>query len=153
AAIGVTPQPVLTYLANSIRVSDREVPYSLVTATDLTAIAPNLTTGSVPPLVLNEWAARDLSAKVGDPVTLEYYVWEEPGRLVTRSAGFQLAAIVPIDGLAADRDLAPTYPGITEAKSLADWDPPFPIDLSRVRRIDEDYWEKYRTTPKAFVPL
>jgi hypothetical protein len=45
------------------------------------------------------------------------------------------------------------YPGITEADGLGDWDPPFPIDLSRVRRIDEDYWDRHRTTPKAFVPL
>jgi putative ABC transport system permease protein len=45
------------------------------------------------------------------------------------------------------------YPGITEARTLGEWDPPFPIDLKRVRRIDEDYWDKYRTTPKAFVPL
>ena len=37
------------------------------------------------------------------------------------------AAIVPIAGAAADRDLAPVYPGITESDTLADWDPPFPI--------------------------
>src|SRR5207248_7049716 len=84
---------------------------------------------------------------------LDYYVWEEPGRLVTRIAGFQVAAVVPIEGAAADRRLAPVYPGITEARTLGDWDPPFPIDLKRVRRVDEDYWDKYRTTPKAFVPL
>src|SRR5207244_7775651 len=68
-------------------------------------------------------------------------------------ADFRIAAVVPIDGAAADRDLAPIYPGITEAKSLADWNPPFPIDLRRVRRSDEEYWDKYRTTPKAFGPL
>jgi len=91
--------------------------------------------------------------KVGDPITLEYFAWEEPGRLVTRTAGFEVAAIVPIAGAAADRDLAPVYPGISDTSSLRDWDPPFPIDLRRVRRVDEDYWDKYRTTPKAFVPL
>ena len=59
---------------------------------------------------------------------------------------------MPIEGLAADRQLAPEYPGISGADSLADWDPPFPIDLSRVRPQDERYWTEYRTTPKAFVP-
>ena len=103
--------------------------------------------------MLNDWTARDLAARVGDPLTLEYYTWEEPGRLVTHTAEFQIAAVVPIAGAAADRDLAPIYPGITEAKTLGDWDPPFPIDLHRIRRIDEDYWERYRTTPKAFIPL
>ncbi len=60
---------------------------------------------------------------------------------------------MPIQGGAADRTLAPVYPGISDSDTLADWDPPFPIDLRRVRRIDEDYWKQYRTTPKAFVPL
>jgi putative ABC transport system permease protein len=105
------------------------------------------------PIILNDWAARDLAVKVGDPITLEYYAWEEPGRLITRTADFEIAAIVPIAGAAADRDLAPVYPGISDSASLGDWDPPFPIDLRRVRRIDEDYWDKYRTTPKAFVAL
>src|SRR6185503_3824446 len=49
--------------------------------------------------------------------------------------------------------LAPVYPGLTESDSIADWDPPFPIDLRRVRPIDEEYWRKFRTTPKAFVRL
>jgi ABC-type lipoprotein release transport system permease subunit len=80
-------------------------------------------------------------------------VWEEPGRLLTRTADFQVAAIVPIEGAAADRNLAPHFPGITESDTLADWDPPFPIDLRRVRRVDEDYWKRYRTTPKAFIQL
>jgi hypothetical protein len=62
-----------------------------------------------------------------------------------------VAGIVPVD--AADRDLAPVYPGISDSLSLRDWDPPFPLDLRRIRPVDEAYWEKYRTTPKAFVPL
>ena len=58
-----------------------------------------------------------------------------------------------MQGAALDRDMVPDYPGITESESLGDWDPPFPMDLSRVRPIDEEYWDKYRTTPKAFIRL
>jgi hypothetical protein len=36
---------------------------------------------------------------------------------------------------------------------MGDWDPPFPVDLSKIRPVDEKYWDAYRTTPKAFVPL
>jgi putative ABC transport system permease protein len=61
--------------------------------------------------------------------------------------------VVPIAGLAADKDLVPAYPGITGSENLSDWNPPFPIDLKRVRPKDEDYWHQYRTTPKAFIPL
>jgi hypothetical protein len=102
---------------------------------------------------LNEWTARDLAARVGDPLTLEYAVWEPPGRLIRRTAGFRIAAVVPMQGLAADRTLAPVYPGLTDSESMARWDPPFPIDLRRVRPVDEDYWKKFRTTPKAFIRL
>ena len=146
--------PVLTYLANTLRSGDREVPYSLVTATDLARIAPQAAASdpSHPPIVINEWTAQDLGAKPGDPLTLEFYVWQEPGYLETRTAEFRIAAVVPIADGAADRDLAPDYPGITEADTLGDWDPPFPIDLKRVRPKDEDYWKQYRTTPKAFIP-
>ena len=141
AAMGMTATPVFTYLANTIRVGDREIPYSLVAA--MGPIKPEASR-------VNEWAARDLGAKVGDTVTLEYYVWKDEGRLATESATFPLTAIVPTRD---ERDLAPEYPGMTDAESLQDWDPPFPVDLRRVRPRDEEYWKQYRTTPKAFIPL
>jgi putative ABC transport system permease protein len=157
-AVDVTA--VLTWLANGLAAGERSVPYSLVTALGPDAggdeaLATLLATadGQAPPIVLNEWAARELGPSVGDPIELEYYRWEDAGRLVTDRATFRYAGTVPIDGLAADRSLTPDYPGISDTNSLADWDPPFPIDLRRVRPIDEEYWQRYRTTPKAFVPL
>ena len=153
---GLTAHPVFSYLANAIRSGTKEVPYSLVAATSIPAIVPpgyldQSQAPARPPMVLNDWTARDLDVRVGDPITIDYYVWQEPGILVTRHADFAVGAIVPISGAAADRDLVPVYPGITEADTLGDWDPPFPIDLKRVRPKDEEYWEQYRTTPKAFI--
>jgi ABC-type antimicrobial peptide transport system permease subunit len=148
--------PVFSYVANSISSGNKSIPYSLVTAIQDETFAQMSGEESVDskvPLVLNEWAARDLGASTGDPVTLEYYVWHNDGRLETKTANFQLKAIVPIDGIAADRNLVPDYPGISESPSLADWDPPFPVSLDRIRQQDEDYWDQYRTTPKAFIPL
>jgi putative ABC transport system permease protein len=141
-------EPVLTYLANGIRANGREIPYSVVTALP----APPAPAGE-DGITLNQWAARDLGAKVGDAVTLDYYVWKSDGQLHTESAGFHLTQIVPIAGAAADRDYTPDYPGITQSNSLHDWDPPFPLDLHRVRPSDEQYWKQYRTTPKAFIAL
>jgi putative ABC transport system permease protein len=155
-ALSLRTVPVLSYLANSISSSDRSIPYSLITAVDdetLAKLGPLPQSSQHPPVILNEWAARDLNAKPGDTVSLEYYLWLEDGRLETKKADFQLAGVVPISGLAADRDLVPEYPGITESENLSDWDPPFPIELDRVRKEDEDYWHQYRTTPKAFIPL
>ena len=154
AEIGLTPHSVFAYLANTIRRGDREVPYSLVAAVDpdtMPALGPGV--DGLPAIVINDWTARDLGARVGDMVALEYDVWTGLGSLEARTAQFRVASIVPIQGPAADRDLAPVYPGITGSETLADWDPPFPLDLRRVRRIDEDYWQRYRATPKVFVPL
>lgn len=157
---GLPVMPVLTWLANRMTVGDRTVPYSLVTAIDPAAtedavagVLASAPAGGPPPIVLNDWAARDLGARPGDVVHLEYYRWADSGQLVTESADFRLAGSVPLAGLAADRDLAPDYPGITDTRSLADWDPPFPIDLKLVRPIDDEYWERFRTTPKAFITL
>jgi ABC-type lipoprotein release transport system permease subunit len=136
-------QSFFTYLVNTIRVGDKEIPYSLVTAEEN------------PPadgLVLNQWAADDLGiSKPGATATLEYFVWREGRGLVVEHADIPVAGIVPIT--AGDRDMAPEFPGITESARLADWDPPFPLDLNRVRKKDEDYWDRYRATPKAFLPL
>ena len=153
--LGLRTSLLFTYLANSIRSGGREIPYSLVTALDFPSfgLPPASPGGEMPPLVLNRWAARDLEARPGDLLELDYYLWAEQGRLLTRSAKFRLSSVVPMEGPLADRDLAPAYPGITESRTLVDWDPPFPMELGRIRPGDESYWEEYRTTPKAFVPL
>ena len=148
--------PTLTHLANSIRIRDRSVPYSTITAIDLAAlgwVSREDQNQKPSPLILNEWAASDLQARVGDIVNVEYYVWEAHGRLATRNAEFRVARIVPMMGPAADRYLVPEYPGITDSARVADWDPPFPVDLNRVRPIDEEYWNRHRATPKAFIPI
>lgn len=155
ARAGFAPSRVFTYLANTIRIDERRIPYSLVTAVELSLLPPAV---SPPPasvagkrLALNTWAARELKAKPGEQVEIEYYVWDSASGLQTRTAQFIVDRIVPMEGTAADRRLTPDYPGITAAESLSDWDPPFPIDLSRVGPRDEEYWKQFRTTPKAFI--
>ena len=158
AALGLGAEPLLTYLANQIRSGERVTPYSLVTAFDLSAVstaagALEASPGGPIPVVLNDWTAADLDVGPGDPLELEYYLWEDEGRLVTREASLLVADVVPIAGAADDRDLAPEYRGMTDAEDVIDWDPPFDVDLSLIRPADEDYWDDHRTTPKAFVPL
>ena len=151
--LGLTPVPIFTYLANTIRKGDRQVPYSLITATNLSALpgaAPAAAADDA--IVLNDWTARELGAVPGDRIDVDYYLWDPVAGLTTQTAAFKLDRVVPMTGLAADRQLAPEYPGITGATSLSDWDPPFPIDLARVRAQDEKYWDDHRTTPKAFIP-
>ena len=156
STIGLRSEPILTYLANKLRHGDRVTPYSLVTALDLDIVSDaqfSTDTSGNAAVVLNEWAADDLAVGPGEPIVLEYFVWEDEGRLTTHEVSLQVIDVVPIAGSAADNDLAPDYPGITEANDVIDWDPPFSVDLTLIRPIDEQYWDDYRTTPKAFIPL
>ncbi|RPH31842.1 ABC transporter permease, partial [bacterium] len=160
---GTKSSGVFTYLANSIRAGGREIPYSVITAADLrqgamdaVADVAGMTGRPVrvdgEPIWLNEWAWRDLAIAPGESVEIDYYLWEEEGRLTTRTSRFRFAGAVAIGG-DVDAALAPDFPGITEARSIRDWDPPFPLDLRRIRPKDEDYWNRYRATPKAFITL
>lgn len=161
-SLGLTPIPVFTYLANALRLGDREVPYSLISALPLEHVArlhaarPPVAREPVAPrtsdvMYLNSWAAQELNARPGDDVAIDYYLWDANAGLTTRTETFRVAGILPIAGLAADRELAPEYPGLTGAESVSDWDPPFPLDLSKVRPQDEKYWDDFRTTSKAFI--
>jgi ABC-type lipoprotein release transport system permease subunit len=155
AELNISAAPTLTYLANTIAIGANEIPYSTVTALDSKSQITNL---KAPPpgddgILLNEWAANDLLAKPGDTVRLSYYTVDAQGQLHTAEHAFKLAGVVALSGAAADPTLTPEYPGISDAKTMADWDPPFPVDLKRVRARDEDYWEERRATPKAFVSL
>jgi putative ABC transport system permease protein len=161
---GMRASGVFTYLANSIRIGAHDIPYAVITAVDLqrggmNAIRPmEKFSNPHPPadvnesIWLNEWAWRDLGGAPGDVVEVDYYLWQEEGRLVAQTARFRLAGVISMGG-DVDAALAPDFPGITEARSIRDWDPPFPLDLRRIRPKDEEYWRQYRATPKAFITL
>ncbi|NSW93633.1 MAG: hypothetical protein HPY62_02870 [Bacteroidales bacterium] len=45
----------------------------------------------------------------------------------------------------------PEFPGIAGSKSCTDWDAGVEIKMDLIRKKDEDYWNKFRGTPKAFI--
>jgi len=156
------------------------IPYSLVTAVDSQpGLGPLLSDDGQTPIrladdeiVLNSWAAADLAARPGERIRLTYYRPEAThGRLEEASAEFVLKAIVPLSEPERpyrrnrpaeyttrptpvnDPDLTPTVQGVTDQESIDRWDAPFPVDNSRVRSKDDEYWRNHRTTPKAFISL
>ncbi|HXE79870.1 MAG TPA: FtsX-like permease family protein, partial [Vicinamibacterales bacterium] len=151
-AEGLRAHPVLTYIANTIRIDSREIPYSVVSGLDfgLSGEPPTASDGR-PAIWLNEWTARELQARTGDPVALEYFRWSDEEGLETEEASFVMAGVIPMSGIGGDRTLTPEYPGMTDAPRIGEWDPPFPVDLGRIQPRDERYWDEYRTAPKAFV--
>ncbi len=150
-----------SYLANSMRAGERELPYSLVAALDPIAELPwaalPLVDGPAngralgDALFLNEWAADDLGVAVGDIVEMAYYVVGPREELREERKEFRVGGVVAMRGLGADPDLTPDYPGIQDAEDISSWDPPFPVELNRIRAKDELYWDEYGATPKAFV--
>lgn len=155
--------PVLTYLANLLQLGERAVPYSTLTAlrTPVPSTVGELITASgvaLPALgpreiALSEWTAADLQAAPGDAIELSYYVVGADDRLATARTSLRVAAVVSQSGLAVDRSFTPEVPGISDAQSMASWNPPFPVDLELIRPQDEEYWDRYRGAPKAFVDL
>ncbi len=164
---------VLAYLANTISLKpsgepasappkSRDVPYSIVVALDNKSSAqkaslkltdgtpaPNLEPGQI---LLNDWTAAELGAKQYDTVCLTYYITADFGQLETRDACFTVRGIVTTAST-ADPTWTPEYKGITDAKNLADWNPPFPLEISRIKNQDEEYWDHYTAAPKAIISL
>ncbi|MFO7616320.1 MAG: FtsX-like permease family protein, partial [Bacteroidales bacterium] len=44
-------------------------------------------------------------------------------------------------------------PGLSDAGNCRDWETSIPVDLTRIRKKDEDYWNDHLGTPKAFINL
>ena len=104
-------------------------------------------------IVLNTWTAEDLGVDVGDRIVITYYSITAEEEYITETAFFRLKGILPIEGIAADRDIIPEFPGIHDTADMSEWESPFPIDYTLVREQDEAYWDEYGATPKAFIPL
>jgi ABC-type lipoprotein release transport system permease subunit len=154
-------QHAQSYLLNEIRAGDRAIPYALVAAVDRVDGPPwarlvRRDGGAVQlpaddGILLNRWAAEDLGVAAGDTVGTAYYVVDAQEQLRVERSELTVAGVVELSGLGNDRGLTPDYPGIQEAEDIASWDPPFPVDLDAIRPTDEDYWDRYGATPKAFL--
>ncbi|MEY5013776.1 MAG: hypothetical protein RIS92_134 [Verrucomicrobiota bacterium] len=144
---------VLTYFVNEIRSGDRVTPYSMVSA------LPERETGPVFPgmasdeAVVTRWVADDLGLKVGGTLELVYLVSGGRRDLEEKRAAFRVARILEMDAPGVEAGLMPDFPGIADAGSCRDWKPGFAIQTERIRDRDEEYWKKYRGTPKVFVGL
>jgi len=102
-------------------------------------------------ILLNKWAANDLGAHVGDELRVDHLVTDRDGSYGTTGDTYTLRGIVTLTGPGADKFLVPDFRGMTDQATIDEWAPPFPVDLSRVTERDDEYWERYRAAPKAFL--
>jgi len=170
AAMGASDRTVgiLTYFVNELRVSRasrpriagrmpaiQATPYSMVSAVGRSPDAGSIIPAEMQDdeIILNQWIADDLGAKVDDLIELCYFTLTTMRKLQEQTAKFQVLKILPMTSPAVDPDLMPDFPGLADVDNCRDWDSSIPIDLDKIREKDEEYWEKYRGAPKAFITL
>jgi ABC-type lipoprotein release transport system permease subunit len=143
-------RPVLTYLVNGIRSENGYTPYSFASGVPSSMLNRELDKGDV---LLNKWCADDLGVTLGDSVELSFYTVGPMQKLEKDSAVFRVAGILPIGGTVFNRELAADFPGLSDASNCRDWNSDLPIDLEKIRDKDEDYWDDFKGTPKAILPV
>jgi putative ABC transport system permease protein len=139
--------PSLIYLADRISDGTHETPYAIIASNNDQVIGDDQ-------IILVDWPNSPIQAKPGDAIRVAYYFPDQNNHLEKREQTFKVHSVPKLEGVLDDPDLTPEFPGITDSPKMANWvNPPFPYDKSRVTKVDEDYWERYRTTPKAYVSL
>ena len=140
--------PVLTYLGNRFVAGRKSNPYSFVSALP-SSLYRGFCTGNG--MIINSWMAHDLSTKEGDTIKMFWYSPDSLNKLIEKNSLFIVRHIVDMKGIWSDSLLMPDFPGISGKESCSDWDAGVPIKMSEIRAKDEDYWNRYRGTPKAFI--
>ncbi|MCL2561171.1 MAG: ABC transporter permease [Rikenellaceae bacterium] len=136
------------YLANSIRRNGISIPYSFITAADHFQGEP------LQPheIILSDYAARRLNARLGDTISVSYFISRQFKTLTVDSVFLKVGRIVPLADLQADRLLRADFPGLSNVERCTDWNSDLPIDIKQITDEDEDFWRKHKNTPKAIAP-
>ena len=148
-AANANARPTITFLVNLLRAGTNTTPYSMVTAAGAPWTPSDLRDDEI---VISQWLAEDLRVKPGDEIATSYFLPESGAKLTEATNIFRIHSVVPLEMPWADRTLMPDFPGIEKTESTRDWDAGFPLTY-KIRPKDEDYWKKYRGTPKAFITL
>lgn len=141
-------ETIMTYLVNTIAYKNKTCPYSFITAAGPPFVPSEMNDNEI---VINQWLADDLEVFTGDTLDIDYFIIGPLRTLNEEKNSFIVRDIIPTTGKTDNRTLMPAFPGVSDAGSCRDWDTGIPIDLDRIRDKDEEYWNKYRGTPKAYV--
>ena len=168
-----TAEPILSYLINDIVHEEKSVPYSV--GTGIGPLAAKLL-GIEPPknneVYINEWLSQNpeqggLDIGSGHSINISYFSvintrefttvgdkLDEDG--VEDNSDFRELTVtktIPSDSPGLTISWVPEFPGLKTAKTLSSWESGLPLDTKRIRDQDEEYWEKYRATPKIFISI
>ncbi len=140
--------PVITYLGNRFKTKSGSTPYSFISALP-SSLYPEIATGNS--IMINSWLATDLNVIEKDTLELFWYSPDSLNSLIEKNNKFIINRIVNMQGIWSDSLLMPDFPGISGSTSCSDWDAGVPIKMGEIRQKDENYWNKFRGTPKAFI--
>ncbi|MCW3805523.1 ABC transporter permease [Plebeiibacterium marinum] len=139
---------IFSYLANSIVFQNSSIPYSFVSAVDQYD-NKKLKNDEV---ILSDYSAKRLGAGIGDWLHISFYVSRDFKTLQADSVQLKVKQIIPLAELRADSTLSANFPGLSDVERCTEWDSDLPIDMDLITTEDEEYWELYRSTPKAILP-
>ena len=137
-----------TYFVNQFRFKEKSTPYSFVSG-----IPEHVAQLKAKEIILNNWLANDLQMQIGDSIQLDYFTVGPLRKLENESKWFVVKKIVEIKEEWDDPMLMPEIPGLSDAGHCRDWEAGIPVDLASIREKDEDYWNIYKGTPKAFIAI
>ena len=147
---------VLSYLINSFESGEKSAPYSFSAAYENGASSGLPDDLGDDQVVVNQWLADDLNLTSGSELTLKYFVPKGRRELSQAATTFKVHSVLPMPEKfekGKESDWTPAFPGLTDEENCRDWEPGFAVDESRIRDKDEDYWDDFRGTPKAYVNL
>ncbi len=140
--------PIITYMINSFSTDGDSTPYSFTSALPGKLLGTETDNSGI---IINPWLAEDLGLNIGDTLDLTWFSTSSGQEMEETSGVFIVTDILDWNSNLLDPSFMPEFPGITGSVSCSSWDAGVPILLDRIRGKDEDYWNKYQGTPKAFI--
>ena len=141
-------QGTLAYLVNSLAHDGNLTPYSFVVAGPVPEVMADNE------IIVNRWLADQLHVLPGDQIVMAFYRLTASNSFVEHTRPFTVYSIREMDGLVAEKELMPNFPGLSDVERCADWEIGMPMDEAMLNdKANEAYWDQYRQTPKAFVTL
>ncbi|MEE2968467.1 MAG: ABC transporter permease [Verrucomicrobiota bacterium] len=172
-AVDKTAEPILSYLINDIHFNEKSVPYSV--GTGIGPQSAKLLGIQVPrknEVVIHHWLSDDikkggLDTRVGDTINISYFSVINTREFTTvgdqldengledqsDKRELEIKSIIPSDNPGLRIKWVPEFPGLKTAKTLSSWESGLPLNTKNIRPQDEEYWDKYRATPKMFLPI
>jgi len=150
-AKGLKTASATFHLADAFEKETNATPYGFVAAMEpgTEPVPGDLKDDEV---VVNAWLAGTLGVTTNDTLVLRWRRFEAGGRLVSDSRVFRVRAVLPMERADGAKKWMPTFPGLKDVDSCADWDVGLPMDKEKLKdAANEAYWKQWRETPKAFL--